>query len=102
MGSTLSTRFDELSGAMVKLETLECFMGCSIFSIGVDNERGLGIGDGVAEAIEFYPVVMAKRGRPAECSSMGGSLGPQRFFFELFSSMAMALTSGATKMHLAK
>ena len=87
---------------MVKLETLERFMGRSIFSIGVDNKRGLGIGDGVAEAIEFDPVAMAKRGRLAECSSMGGSPGPRRLFFELFSSMAMALTSGATKVHLAK
>ena len=73
---TLSTRFDEPSGAMVKLETLERFMGRSIFSIGVDNKRRLGIGDGVAEAIEFDPVAMEKRGRLAECSSMGGSPGP--------------------------
>jgi hypothetical protein len=66
----LSTRFDEPSGAMVKLETLDHFMGRSIFSIGVDNERGLSIGDDVAEVIEFEPVAMAKRGRLAECSNM--------------------------------
>jgi hypothetical protein len=38
---------------MIELDTLERFKGRSIFSKGADNKSGLGIGDGVAEAIKL-------------------------------------------------
>jgi hypothetical protein len=50
---TLSTRLGEPSGPVVKLDTPECFKGHFIFSKEANNKSGLGIGDGVAEAIKL-------------------------------------------------
>jgi hypothetical protein len=50
----LPVRLGELSEGFVKLDTLACFGGQSIFSNGADKRSGLGLGDpnGIADVLK--------------------------------------------------